>query len=284
MKVWMATIALAVLGLAALPTGSAQAQAPDAGAACLDGLAAAPPCGYIVPQITLDFPDKPPCRSKALGGPVDLSACLPLPSVDAAVQQDGIMRFSWAVSEDGAYPLDPACGPSTATGGSDGCIVVSFTGTATNYKWIDVAIEPAQVVVDLATLSDPANLKVNEQNQVWFWYEVPVKVTFTRTAVGDDDASLQRIERAQGATAVFVKAKSSASGQYYKEAFGVEEFRFNPCANDDALRSSISKCAGVPTSEGATPAVDGEGQDAPAPVFAFAAIGLLALAAMRRRN
>jgi hypothetical protein len=193
------------------------------------------------------------------------------------------MRFSWAISEDGAYPPDAACITSSALGGKDGCIIVTFSGTATNYAWMGLAIEPTEVVIDAQTLADPANVKVNEKNQAWFWLEVPIQVTFTRKAMGDDDKSVPRIERAQGATALFLKAKSSASGQYYKEAFGVEEFRFNSCANDDALRAAIPRCAGVQTVDGATPAVNGQGKDAPG--FGFvAAVGLLAALAVALRR
>jgi MYXO-CTERM domain-containing protein len=104
--------------------------------------------------------------------------------------------------------------------------------------------------------------------------ESPVKVTFTRNAVGDDEKSLQRIERAQGVAQVFLKAKSSASGQYYKEAFGVEEFRFDSCRNGDALSAKASACSGSSAS----------GNDAPAvgPVGLVALLAVLALALRRR--
>lgn len=276
MKVWMALPAVVLVALAGLPSGSASVQpAPDAAVAlaCLD-TAAAPPCGYIVPQITLDFPNKPACRAETLGGPIDLGKCIPLPPVDGSHVEEGVMRFSWAISEDGAYPMDAACATSTATGGKEGCIVITFSGTATNYGWMKIDIDPVEVVLGVDDLANPQNLKTNDQNQVWFWYEIPIKVTFTRTGLGDDAKSVERIERAQGATSLFVKAKSSASGQYYKEAFGVEEFRFDTCANDDALAAQVRQCGGASTS----------GKDSPGfgVLAALVAVGALALALRRK--
>jgi hypothetical protein len=240
------TVVALLLGLA--PTASAD-QAPlsgsgEAPAACLAATdAASPPCGYIVPTISLDFPEKPVCRAETLGGSIDLSKCMPLPPVGETRVQEGWLRFSWDISQDGAYPPDAACVQSSATGGTEGCIVVTFSGTATNPKWIGLAIEPTQVVLDAQTMSDPDNLKVTQETQsVVVLVEVPLTVTFTRKDVGAEDDSIARIERAQGATAVFLKAKSSASGQYYKEAFGVEEFRFDPCANDDGLSHEVKQC------------------------------------------
>lgn len=271
----MALLATVALLVASVPTASAQADAPSAASAACLAAASAPPCGYIVPQLTLDFPDKPLCRAKTLGGPIALEECLALPAVGQSVEQNGMLRFSWDITQDGTYPPDAACATSTATGGSDGCIVITFSGTATNPKWMDVKIEPETVVLDMVAMSSPDNIQVDpETQQVMFLMESPVKVTFTRNAVGDDEKSLQRIERAQGVAQVFLKAKSSASGQYYKEAFGVEEFRFDSCRNGDALSAQVSACPGS----------SAPGNDAPAfgPVGLVALLAVLALALRRR--
>lgn len=280
MKPRLVLLAVAALLLGTLPTASADdvgAKAPSA--ACLDlaSAAASPPCGYIVPTISLDFPDKPLCRAETLGGPIDLSQCIPLPPVGGTHEEHGFLRFSWDVSQDGAYPPDVACVQSSATGGKDGCIVVTFGGTATNPKWIDLKIEPAEVVLDAQTMADPGNLKVNQETQaVVFMLEVPLTVTFTRKGVGAEDASILRIERAQGAVADFLKAKSSASGQYYKEAFGVEEFRFDPCENGDGLSAEVKQCSGS-SDDGS------KGSPGPGLVGALAAVAAGAVVLRRRR-
>ncbi len=280
MKVRLALLASVALLMAALPTATAQTvdlptstEAPAA-AACLDA-ADAPPCGYIVPQLTLDFPEKPLCRAESLGGPIDLSKCLALPKVGEPIVQEGILRFSWDITQDGTYPPDAACAQSTATGGTEGCIVITFSGTATNPKWVDVAIEPETIVLDMTQMASQDNIKVNQDTQqVMFQLERPVKVTFTRNALGDDDKSVQRIERAQGVAQVFLKAKSSASGQYYKEAFGVEEFRFDSCANGDGLSQAVAACS----------ASSEAGKDAPglAPVGVMGLLAALGVALRRR--
>jgi MYXO-CTERM domain-containing protein len=116
-----------------------------------------------------------------------------------------------------------------------------------------------------------------------FVVEVPLTVTFERTGVGDDDKSVQRIERARGVAQVFLKAKSSANGQYYKEAFGVEEFRFNACANDDALRVAVDACNSQPLADGTVPPQAGEDAPGFGVVAAFGALAAVAVALRRRR-
>ena len=273
MKIGLAFAAAACL----LVLGAPQVLAEDAPveAACLAGVAN-PPCGYIVPQINLDFPTKPTCRATSLGGPIDLSKCIPLPAVDGAHVETGTLTFTWDVTQDGIYPIDV-----------QEPIVISFSGTATNPKWMKVDVEPKEVVLDAATFANPANMQVDPATQkAVYLHSVEMRITFTRTGVGDDDGnSTERIERANGATQVFLKAKSSSSGQYYKEAFGVEEFRFNPCANDDALAHVLHLPEGT---QGAgfcgAPAGSGSAKESPSPVFAFTGLGLLAFAGLRRRG
>jgi hypothetical protein len=282
MTVRAAQLLALAFALAMVPAAASQPlQSPSAQAAQADCLAAAdsPPCGYIVPQISLEFPDKPPCRAATLGGPVDLSACLALPAVGGQAVQQGLMRFSWDISQDGTYPPDASCAaPGTP------CIVITFSGTATNPKWTGLTVDPPQVVLEAADFASPDNLQVNQETQqVIFMLEVPLTVTFQREGVGDDADSQRRIERAQGAVQMFLKAKSSANGQYYKEAFGVEEFRFNPCANDDGLRDLVSQCDGQPLADGTTP--PGASNDTPG-LGAVGALGVLAAVgvAIRRRR
>jgi hypothetical protein len=259
MTLGKAFVALAFLAL--LPAGSAEAEdaEPAAGAAqCMAGLAA-PPCGYIVPQLALDFPDKPACKAATLGAQVDLSTCLALPAKGESIVQQGVMRWYWDITQDGTYPADPM-----------EPIVIQFTGTATNPSWLDLKVEPESFTLDAAALASPLNMKTNTENptapQVWFWYEQPITVTLTRT--GDPtEENLGKIAGSGGVQKVFLKAKSNASGAYFKEAFGVEEFRFN-AYSDEAIATSAGG--------------DSKGSPGLGPL-ALAGVLALALLAFRRR-
>lgn len=255
----------AVLLLAALLPGVSAAESDVAlpAGACLDAAAAtaaAPPCGYIVPQLALDFPDKPPCKGETLGGPVDLSKCIPMPEKGQSVEQQGTLRWYWDITQDGTYPIDP-----------QEPIVIQFSGTATNPKYMELKVAPESFTLDAAAMASPENTKADASgNKLWFWYERPITVTLAR--VGDPtEPDLERIEGAGGVQKVFLKAKSNASGPYFKEAFGVEEFRFN--AYQDP---AIAAASGGPGS-----------QEAPGvgPLAFVAAVSVaLGLVLLRRRN
>ena len=261
-----ALLVLALLLAALVPTGSASTPATEDPAAAAPSVAAncagAPPCGYIVPQLALDFPDKPPCKAATLGGQVDLTTCLPLPAMGESVTQAGMLRWYWDMTQDGTYPADPMVP-----------IVIEFTGTATNPKWLELKVEPASFELTAADLASPVYMRPGDDPnapQVWYWFEAPITVTITRT--GDPDAAnLEKIGNAGGVQKVFLKAKSNASGAYFKEAFGVEEFRFN-AYNDPLIQQGAD---GAPE------------QEAPAPGVAML-LGALALAmaavAIRRRD
>jgi MYXO-CTERM domain-containing protein len=256
-----ALLPAAILFLALLPTSHAAASdiAPVAApvGACATGL---PPCGYIVPQLSLEFPDKPPCKAASLGGAVDLTKCLQLPAKGQSVVQKGVLRWYWDITQDGDYPIDPMTP-----------IVIQFSGTATNPKWMDLKVDPQQFTLDATAMADPTNLKPDTNAQkVWFWYEKPITVTITRT--GDPDAvGLQKIGNANGVQKVFLKAKSNSSGAYFKEAFGVEEFRFNAYA-DPAIKSAAMSASGASS-----------GHSSPA-VGPMAMLGVLAFALVARRR
>lgn len=233
-----ASVALALL-LALLPTASAEAaESPSSGQdACLDGLSA-PPCGYIVPQLALDFPDKPTCKAATLGAQVDLATCLSMPAKGESVVQQGTMRWYWDITQDGTYPADPMQP-----------IEILFTGTATNPSWLELKVDPPSFTLDAVALASPLNMRTNTDNptspQVWFWYEQPITVTLTRT--GDPtEENLDKISGAGGVQKVFLKAKSNASGAYFKEAFGVEEFRFNAYSDEAIASSTGSESKGSP--------------------------------------
>ncbi len=215
---------------------------------------AAPPCGYIVPQMALDFPDKPLCKAATLGGEVDLSTCMKLPAAGETITQQGVVRWYWDMTQDGTYPIDPMVP-----------IVIVFSGTATNPSYLELAVEPASFTLDAAAMVHPDNLKVEGQ-QVWFWFEEPITVTISRTAE-PAPADLEKVSNANGIQKVFLKAKSNASGTYFKEAFGVEEFRFD--TSQDAYFSGTGN----------------DSQDAPGlgPLAVLGVLGL-ALVALRRRS
>lgn len=233
-----ALLACTLLLVASLPASSAQpgqVVASTPSTACVASASgAAPPCGYIVPQLALDFPDKPACKSASLGGAVDLSKCLKLPAKGQSVKQDGILRWYWDITQDGDYPIDPMTP-----------IVIQFTGTATNPKWLSIKVDPESFTLDAVAMGNPQNLKTDPAKpQVWFWFEKPISVTITRT--GDPSpAELTKIANAGGVQKIFLKAKSNASGAYYKEAFGVEEFRFN-AYSDPAITPAASSSKGSP--------------------------------------
>jgi MYXO-CTERM domain-containing protein len=256
MKPGMALLS-ALLVAALVPTASAEPAAPaDEVGASVSSVAAcaAPPCGYIVPQLALDFPDKPLCKAATLGGDVDLSTCMPLPGPGESVVQEGVLRWYWDITQDGTYPIDPMVP-----------IVIAFSGTATNPEYLSIAVEPASFTLDAVAMASPDNYKPEGQ-QVWFWFEKPITVTITRD--GDPGVEdLQKISNAKGVQKVFLKAKSNASGTYFKEAFGVEEFRF------DATKDPMVMATG------------GDSQDSPGlgPIALLGVLGL-ALLALRRRS
>lgn len=183
---------------------------PAYGAAC-----ASPPCGYITPIVEMDFPSKPKCTSEA--GAVDLAKCIQLPAKGQSVSFDGTFRYYWKLSEDLTYP--PGQDP----------VVVTFSGVSTNPAWMAFKVDPPTITIDAVALVSPANMRLDQTNPsapvVYYDFKAPIKVTFTHG--GDpDQAALDKIAAKGGVTDVLLKAKTSASGTYFKEGFGVESFRF----------------------------------------------------------
>lgn len=266
---------IVLLAVAAATPSTAETASPLAAPSepATDCAVDAPPCGYIVPTLSLEFPDKPTCRAQSLGAAIDLSECIPLPADGASYTQEGLLRMSWDITQDGTYPADPVCSaPTTSVPPAPGtCITISFSGTATNPKWMKVGVEPTEVHLTQADLLTQVRVDQDTQ-QVWFWYEVPLTITFSRDG-SPDEASLAKIERAQGVTQVFLKAKSSASGAYFKEAFGVEEFRFNGCAPEAGLAADVEACDAGAQSQGAP---------APGLVALVALLGIAAFGLRRR--
>ncbi len=240
-------LALLVGGASASAQPVADLTVPTTGAAD-ECSAASPPCGWINPLIALDFDDKPLCRTYP-------SDCLSPPGADLVM--DGQFRWYWEVSEDGTYPDDPATD-----------IVVSFSGTASNPGWLDFAVEPETITISSVDLMDPNRYITDSSDPanvaVWYSYEAPITVTFSR-AGEPTGPEMDRIEERGGIQSVFMKAKSTASSDRFKEAFGVEEFRFDAFSGEAQLESTA-------------------GKDAPglAPIAAVGILGVAAVALRRR--
>ncbi len=185
-----------------------------------------PPCGWINPLIAMDFDDKPRCRN--------LDDCLTPPAPGEEVTMQGLFSWYWEMSEDGTY-LDDAT--------TD--IIVSFSGTASNPSWLDFTVEPESFAITSADLFTPTYMETRGEGpeaSLWYNYQVPLTVTFTRT--GDPTpAELERIQDRAGVQNLFVKAKSTESSDRFKAAFGVEEFRFL-ATEDPVIAESMDE--GIP--------------------------------------
>ncbi len=204
-----------------------------------DELCSEPPCGYILPQMDIEVADKMLCGGGYLiyaeGPPEDCYAML----ADGESRTfPATLKWFWEMSEDGTYPKET---------GTE--IYITFSGTATNPDWLQATVsgedmqDGAFVVTD-ADLASPDYIRVMPNAQgndaVYYWYEKPIDITFTRSG----EPSSQELKKLQDRHAVqtfFLKAKSSESGPRFKEAFAVEEFRFNACT-DEAMAANIDKC------------------------------------------
>ena len=253
-----AVVLMLAMLASAIPSGASGPQAEPASAACVAAAARGPPCGYIMPNLELEFPDKPRCPG-APGG-IDASKCIALPDDGAAVSFTGSVIWSWKESEDLSYPSDPQ---------QD--IKITFGGTAMNPSWMPFRFEPESYTITAADLADPNNRKVDSASGspiVYFWYERPVKVTFERQG-GPNDAEMDRFVSWQGIQSVYTKAKSTGSGAFYKESFGGEEFRFDAKA--------------LLPGDGTTSTGDGAKAPAAGPLLGIATLGLAALGRRRQR-
>jgi len=204
----VACLAFLLVPFAAASVGTAVP--PASTAAC-----AGPPCGYITPIVDVDVASKPKCPGSP--GSVDLSKCIPLPAKGQSVSFDAVFHYGWKISEDLTYP--PGQDP----------VVVTFSGVSTNPKWMTMKVDPATITIDAVALMNPQNMcpdTTNPTAPVSYCFTQPVKITFTH-AEDPDAAAIQKVVAKAGLVEMFVKAKSSASGQYFKEGFGVESFRFD---------------------------------------------------------
>lgn len=238
--------------------------APSALAGQVDDEACDEPCGYIVPIIDLEFPDKMLCGGGRLvyadETPED---CFDLMAVGESKELTGTLRVYWDAQEEPTYPILPTDEP----------ITITFSGTQSNPSWLDVKVEPGSMQIGPQDLYDPARYDIDPEGTpiAWYNYREPITVTVTRTD-DPDKRSLDKMEDRNGVIALFVKARSTASGDFYREAFGVEEFRFNGCA-DEAVAAQVC---------GASRASGDESTPGLAPLWTVAA--LVALAIARRQH
>lgn len=200
-----------VASLPGAPQGLLQGDLPSAGCK-----AAAPPCGYINPILDLDFPDKPVCTKT--GGAIDLGKCIPLPAVGESTSFSGTVRWYWKLSEDGTYPPD-----------TSQAIEITFTSVTSNPTWLPFKVEPEKYTIAAVDLLDPRNTKVDDSGPspvLYYWFERPVNVTFTRDGLPSVEAAAKIASR-DGLLETYIRGRSTPSGTTFNAAFGGEYFRFN---------------------------------------------------------
>src|SRR5581483_1839320 len=191
------------------------------------------PCGYVAPLIDMVFEGKKNCG----GATVDLSKCYTVPEPGKPLVVKGVLEYYWKESEDLTYPSDP-----------NAPVEISFAHSASDPKWLDFKVEPATFTIDQQGFLDPTNSKVDQSTSpptVYFWFQRDITITFTRNA--DPTANeVQGISNHDGVQEVYVKAKSTDSGQYIKASFGGETFRF-----DASTFLGNSTASGTPASSSA---------------------------------
>ncbi len=222
----------------------------------------AEPCGYIVPIINLDFPEKQTCGGSGLifTGEEERD-CAGLPALGETVRLDGTLTWYYDASEEPPYPKQV---------GED--IVITFGGTRNNPGWLEMAVEPGEFRITDQDLVNPVYFETEGDPQtgtvLWYRYVQDLSVTFTRT--GDPSAAdLARIEDRDGILQVFLKAKSTESSQTYRESFGVEEFRFMATQGPGAVES---------------PNAAANNNEAPGVAVPLLAVGALGAAVLARRR
>jgi hypothetical protein len=214
---WLVLLTIAVApGLAVHAAPAASAPGPG-GQSTTGPSCASPPCGYIVPFVTLSFPNRPRCdlTDAGIAGP----HCTPPPGQNASLVYDGVVTYSWRESEDLTYPVDP-----------NQPIVISFSGIATNPAWLSYKMEPDKLTLTQADMANPQNYRPDQSGGttpvVWFWYNHTLKLTLTTTRAPDAD-ELRDLETRSGVQDFYIKAKTTPSGNFYQAGFGGSQFRFN---------------------------------------------------------
>jgi hypothetical protein len=272
---------LACLLFVLVPSGAAgvpgvpAAQAPlAASGACVStpsspsqAALAEPPCGYIQPFVNIDIDGKKPCKK------ADHTDCAPLPALGQTVTFKGRFQYYWKLSEDLTYPAtDP--------------IQVSFGGVASNPKWLTFSVEPKSLAIQPTDLVSPAYIKVDQSGPspvVYYWYEQPITIT-VKHASDPSQAELDRVAAKDGTAILLVKAKTSASGAYYKEGFGTEDFRFDATSLLSTTGEGGTVVPVLDDAGHAVPAGSAPAKPSPATGLLAAVGALAAVAALVRRR
>lgn len=222
------TVAVAVLVGVAAATATAPSTGltPQSGVMCS---AASPPCGYISPILDLAFPAKPKCGGSSSA--VDPSGCITMPAPNGTVRFAGTVTLSWVESEDLTYAPD-----------ANAPIVISFSGVPSNPAWLGFKVDPPTYTISAIDLFDARNSKVDSTGPsptVYYWYERPINVTFTRSGSPDADGAAT-LAAGEGLLEIYVRAKSTPSGATFNAGFGGEYFRFNASSLAAAASSPVS--------------------------------------------
>ncbi len=245
---------LAPLAASAAPAPATASPLEPASMACASAAANGPPCGYIQPFVNIEVADKKPCRK------ADHSDCMKVPDMGQSVEFKAKFQYYWKLSEDLTYPPDAQqtlADPNTA-------IPITFSGVASNPKWLTFSVEPKSLAIASADLVNPTNTKLDQSGPnpvLYYWFERDITITLKHS--GDPTpAEMDRLAAKGGTSILLVKAKTGANGAYFKEGFGTEDFRFDA--------SSLL----APASSGKTSPSSG----------LLAGLGVLALAAAARRR
>lgn len=134
------------------------------------------------------------------------------------MRYNGTVQWYWPQSDDLVYPPDP-----------NEPITITFAPIETNPSWLSFDVQPASYTITAADLLDPRNVRNETSNGatvIYYWFEQPVEVAFTRSAdpVGDESTKLMARD---GIQPVYVQVRSTGSGTFYLPSFGGEQFRFN---------------------------------------------------------
>lgn len=248
MRVGALLLALLVAGMA-IPNVAAEATTD----------CAAVPCGYVTPIIDLEFEGKPGCGTGgALGVAVSGDNCIAIPEIGQSVTFQGTLRWYWDITNDAIYPNDPLTP-----------IAFDFSGTRNNPDWIDFSVEPSTFELNTQDLFNPLNWDIQTEGTVAvidYDFQQPITITFTRTGEVSEK-SIEKMQNRDGVLPFFLKAHSTASGNHYMEAYGLEEFRFHADTNEDVAKL-----------------LDHGSNDTPGPGMVVALVGLVGLAATLRRR
>lgn len=170
-------------------------------------------CQSVWPIVDLDFED---ARTEGCGyRDADPAACPPLPTEPT----------SYAGTLNVRVVMDAPCIIEPPTGLAD--LHVALDRTESHPAWVTTTFEPARFVIPVQEVYDPRNMHTDGQN-VWFEVERDLQAMIGRAA-WPDPSEMQVVEERGGLVTLFAKAHvtSGDGGLTWRDAFGVEEFRYD---------------------------------------------------------